>query len=168
MPQAKVTIDYVNQPNKNPKYGSIKTQELGYVSVAKEALGQFMQNEVCTISYATNPKGYHNLVQKMAHVPRPAANGPIAGVAAAMTEVRAADVNRNRHIFVCGAVNSTLSNPSINPLEMTQSERAQLTASWMGVYDMTLGRPQTAAAPKPKPKEEEESLADQMDDEIPY
>ena len=62
---AQVTIDYVNQPNKNPKYGSIKTKELGYVSVPDESLSQFHQGETCQINYSTNPKGYHNLNQKV-------------------------------------------------------------------------------------------------------
>src|SRR5690242_2949452 len=76
MTTAQVTVQYVNQPNKNPKYGSIKTAELGYVSVPAENLNQFSQGEVCTINYSTNPKGYHNLNQKVsAATPAPAMNG---------------------------------------------------------------------------------------------
>jgi hypothetical protein len=144
MPQARVTIDYVNQPNKNPKYGSIKTKEVGYVSVVKEALGQFTPNEVCTISYTTNPNGYHNLVQKMAGAGKPAA--PAAPPS----------YSNNPGAAIMGLANKFVGRGDV-PLD---------SKSIAGVINKCkAGYELSDLWPKPEVKP---SLGDEMDDEIPY
>lgn len=41
MPAVWVTVAFVNPPKRNPKFGSIKTDEYGYISVPTQSLGEF-------------------------------------------------------------------------------------------------------------------------------
>jgi hypothetical protein len=53
---------YVNQPGKNPKFGSIKLDNPAiYVSVPSDQLPLFQRGKVETIEYSTTSEGYHNL-----------------------------------------------------------------------------------------------------------
>src|SRR6516162_10825956 len=40
-------------------------------------------------------------------------------------------------IFCCGAINATLSNPSINPLEISFEDKVQLVKSWRATWKYT-------------------------------
>lgn len=66
MPVAQVTADYVNQPKEGKRFGSIKTKELGYVSVKPSDLGQFTKGATYQIEYTETDEGYKNLVRIVA------------------------------------------------------------------------------------------------------
>lgn len=64
MPQvAQVKVLFVNPPSGGKPFGSIKTQELGYVSVKPEILNMFQVNRTYVIQYDVTPKGYKNFVR---------------------------------------------------------------------------------------------------------
>jgi len=58
-----VTAQYVNAPSRNPKFGSIKTPEMGYISVPAERLGEFRKGGRYCVEIDTTPKGFHNFVR---------------------------------------------------------------------------------------------------------
>ena len=64
MPQADITVQYLNINKKNPKYASIKSAEGEYYSCAPEQLKLFSIGEVCNISYQVNAKGYKDFLAK--------------------------------------------------------------------------------------------------------
>lgn len=58
MPSKQVTIAFVNQPVKNPNYGSIKTKDGEYYSVKKALLDKFVKGQSYVIDYAVKDNGY--------------------------------------------------------------------------------------------------------------
>jgi hypothetical protein len=60
MPYATVTVLYVNEPGPGKSYGSVKTQELGYLSVKPHELGLFQKGRRYEIEYVLTDKGYKN------------------------------------------------------------------------------------------------------------
>ncbi len=77
-----ITADFVNPPKKNPKYGSIKTREEGYISVPVGELGQFRKGGRYCVEIAMNGD-FKNFV-RFANTPpsQPAAPPPTNGYAA--------------------------------------------------------------------------------------
>lgn len=72
------------------------------------------------------------------------------------------DTSKDMHIFTCGAYNSLLRNPSINPLELSTSEKIKFVTEQMEIFRLTLGRKPSDRIETGKP-----SLREDMDDEIP-
>lgn len=63
------------------------------------------------------------------------------------------DTARDRHIFVCGALNNILSNPNTHPAELNTQKLTSMIRMLMEAYRYSLGG--------------ETTLKDDMDDEIP-
>ena len=97
MQTAQVTVAYVNEPQKNPNYGSIKSADGIYYGVHKSKLHLFNKGQTYNIVYTTNEKGYHSFKEFAA--PTPSASPPPA---------HAANGSRDEHIFVCGIVNNAI------------------------------------------------------------
>lgn len=100
MAQATVKAVYVNQPGKNPKYGSIKGDDGHYYSIPVDRLGDFKQGESYSFEYSTqNVKGrdYYTFTRFTDASAKPAANGNGA--------YRDASPETAERIFVCGVVN---------------------------------------------------------------
>lgn len=86
MPSKTVTVAFVNQPMKNPSFGSIKTTEGEFFSVKKAMLSRFTKGMVCTVDYEVNQvndRQFYNIIGIQENVPQSAAN---AGVSHAATE----------------------------------------------------------------------------------
>ena len=84
MHEAQIKVDFVNEPDKNPDFGSVKADGK-YWGVPKEMLSQFEKGKTYTIGYTTtegrNGKTFYN-VKELRSSPAPApimrANGPAA------------------------------------------------------------------------------------------
>lgn len=69
------------------------------------------------------------------------------------------DEQRRMDIFVCGAFNNLMANPSVNPVELSEADMANCINSLKKVWKATLG---------PKPDPISSSTNPDMNDEIPF
>ena len=56
MPEAEITIQYVNFPKEGKKRGSIKSSEGKFYWAGADLLRRFTKGEVCVIEYASTPR----------------------------------------------------------------------------------------------------------------
>lgn len=73
MPNASVTVQFVNQPKPGKKFGSIKTDELGYLSVKPENLSLFTKGAKYVVEYTE--KGEYKDFVRIVEAPKPHAVG---------------------------------------------------------------------------------------------
>ena len=115
MHQATISVKYVNQPDKNPDYGSLKDANGNYWGVPKNMLSQFQPDHSYCVGYTTftakTGKEYHTIKEIKVDAP---------GQPTPHTDKLLSHVGRNhapngngqrmngdkdRFIFMCGALN---------------------------------------------------------------
>ena len=107
MQTAQVTVAYVNEPQKNPNYGSIKSADGIYYGVHKSKLHLFNKGQTYNIVYTTNEKGYHSF-KEFVGGPSLSVFVPASTNTPAAPGYAANGSNRDEHIFVCGVVNNAI------------------------------------------------------------
>lgn len=160
MNTATVTPDFVNQPRKNPKFGSIKVGDT-YYSVPVSMLSQFQPKQQYVITYETSDAGYHNVKTVK----------PVGG-GASITAMQggkygATDDATAERIFVCGALNAFITAGKIEAsAESVRKAVDALRTAWR----QTFGAPAVKATSTTAPKKEPDPLgSDDMDgDQIPF
>ena len=75
MPEAEVTIQFVNQPKPGKKFGSIKASSGRYYGCPPAILALFTKGEVCKIEYEQQGEWF-NLKRKISGAPPAAPNTP--------------------------------------------------------------------------------------------
>lgn len=121
---ATITAQYVNQPKKNPAWGSIKDPVLGYIGVKAEHLNQFVQGQTYVIEYEIKGdfKGFTRIVGT-----NPATRQPQQ--AAAERHAPAPD-NTALHIFITGVVGRSMQSGKFEAKDILV-----LTASAKGAWE---------------------------------
>lgn len=74
MPVATITCQYINEPKPGKKSGSIKTAELGYISVWADKLPYFEKGQRYTVEYSINGD-FKNFVRMAASAPQQIQSG---------------------------------------------------------------------------------------------
>lgn len=149
MPEATVTVAYVNQPRPGVKSGSIKDTNGTYYGVPPAMLGSFQPKGTYEIFYEeTNVKGkvYYNVKTF-----KPVGPAPAASTGGGTGGYKTDDVTAER-IFVCGIINAGISS---NQLAIQTTDLVQAVQSAREAWRQTLG--------KKKTQTEEE-----LDDSIPF
>ena len=145
MPKATIVVQYINEPKGGRKNGSIKDADGNMWLVPKEELGDYDkggQYEITYEQFSFKGQDYCSIKEK-----KKVGGEPVGGVGGH------GDPQQAERIFVCGAINSTLSNPQVNPLEIGAVRAVQLVNIWRDVYKRTFGG--------------EATIQDDMNDEIP-
>jgi hypothetical protein len=106
MPIAKVTVNYVNAPAAGKQYGSIKTEELGYLSVKPGDLALFAKGHKYEVEYEERGQ-YKNFVRLAA--PPPGAPAQAAG-----------NDDVQRMIFVTGVVGRAMGSGKFGASEIKE------------------------------------------------
>lgn len=136
MPQVTTAeVSYVNQPNKNPNYGSIKTKDGTYYSVRKSELGMFEKGKVYTFEFSTNEKGYHSFTRMTGGDDHPA-NKPNGNGGGSYKDASPETAER---IFVCGVVNGWAQAGKIG---VSSSELVDAVSVAREAWAGTLGAPE--------------------------
>lgn len=147
MTDTEVTVAYVNAPRGRAKSGSIKDTDGAYYGIKwPDWEHEFKPGCTYKIRYEQNGQ-YRNITQYRMTGGAPTAPGPAAG-----------DPQLAERIFVCGAVNATMSNPNVQPNspEWNTAGCINLVNHWRNVWAATFGG-KTTLTPK-----------DDMNDEIPF
>lgn len=133
--QVQLTPDFVNQPQKNPKFGSIKCGAT-YYSVPKDMLPAFQKGVPTTVDVEQNDKGYWNVIRvyngapapqsapvasQQYHAPVQAPPAPAHAPAAPVAHPNGEryEARKQEDIFVCGVVNQAIAHQSY-PLDEIQ------------------------------------------------
>jgi hypothetical protein len=106
MHQATISVKYVNQPDKNPDYGSLRDANGNYWGVPKNMFSQFQPDHSYCVGYTTftakTGKEYHTIKEIKVDAPvlpksctPPATNG----------NGQRMNGDKDRFIFMCGALN---------------------------------------------------------------
>lgn len=149
MPNATVTVEFVNQPKEGKAFGSIKTKELGYVGMKPADLSKFTKGQTYEIEYkVSGDEGqWKNLVKV---VSKPNGAAPAGGTHSP---------DNSRMIFITGIVGRAMGSGKYGPESIRE-----LTMSAAGAYDAL-----TTMKPKPaEPKRETYGDPRDLDDEIPF
>lgn len=134
MPQVTTAeVQYVNQPSKNPNFGSIKTKDGTYYSVRKSQLGLFEKGKVYTFEFSTNEKGYHSFERMMGGDDHPSNKSNGNGT------YKDASPETAERIFVCGVVNGWAHAGKIG---VSASELADAVTVAREAWAGTLGAPE--------------------------
>lgn len=158
MPTAVVEARYVNKPDKNPDFGSIRTPDGTYYGFHKLMLGQFKEGGIYEIFYETKQgrtgKEFHTIKTVKAHESRtaPAAAKVLGDVQRARTNE--ADAER---MWVCSLLGHAIQG---GKLEITRTDIVEAGEVFLDAHRLIF-------SPKKSPQDKAES-ADAMDDEIPY
>ena len=129
---SQVTVDYVNEPKEGKPFGSIKTKELGYVSVPPDKLGLFEKGGKYSINYETTDRGYHNF--------KSLANGfPEHDLPKAFQKPspRSSEDATPERIYVCGIVNSAIAHGGF---ALTLTNLVELTNTARSAWAQTFGK----------------------------
>jgi hypothetical protein len=154
---------FVNPPEKNPNYGSIKLDNNLRISVRASELSQFFRGQVYTLEYSTNENGYHSLVKAfpqtngggMPQSPPPPQTAPRkvwkpSGNGNGYGAKRNGSSN-DMMIFVTGVVGRTMQSG-----QFTMQDIMQLTTIAKDAYEAHFGRGSSQSAagqsqPEPPP-----------------
>ena len=158
---ADIRVNFVNQPDRNPKFGSIKIDppigESSYVSVPKNMLGLFSVGQRCTILYSSreyNGKTYYTVdsVKSTANGAAAAPGGGRYGVTDDATAER---------IFVAGALNAAIRNGGLVPGDERGITEfvTRMRRVWANTFGNKGGTTSETSRPAPR---------DDMDDDIPF
>lgn len=151
MPSVTVTAQYVNarQGNKPP---SIKGRDGHYYNMDDEKFATVQQGGTYTIEYTETPGRLPGRTYKVVSRITPAQNG--AAPQGGGGKYGSQDMGTAERIFVCGALNATLSNPNFNLQEISPSGTIALVNMFRTAWKETFGGQPSAAT--------------EMQDEIPY
>ncbi len=133
--EAVITAAYVNPPKPGKKNGTIKGADEILWLAKPPILAQFQQGGQYKISYE------EYTIQGTSFKEIKAAEQ--VGVAPTATGSRSSarqDDGLAERIFVCGAINATLSNPTIDPLKLSHGESVGLVRHWRDVWANTFGK----------------------------
>ena len=132
---SQVTVDYVNEPRDGKPFGSIKTKELGYVSVHPNDLGLFTKGQKYSINYETVSKGnreFRNFISISNGFPEhdlpKAFQKPVA---------RSSEDATPERIYVCGIINSAIAHGGF---ALTLSALVELTNTARSAWAQTFGK----------------------------
>lgn len=155
MPEATVTVSGVFDPKAGKANGTIKDTEGKMYLAEPKLLSQVRAGGRYTLGYKFGNGNFGNLmfVEKVSAV---AGGAPAAGGSGQTVNSYVNDREKQEHIFVCGAVNSILSNPSVDVTQIDTGWLAKITSAARAAY---------ALAWSNKPAEAKKN---DMDDEIPY
>ena len=144
---ATITANYVNPPKQGKKNGTVKAGDVLYLA-KPPVLAQLQQGGQYKITYEEYSIGGNTFkeIKDVQQLSEPAAGGRAHQ-----------DDGLAERIFVCGAINSTLSNPNVKPLEIAKAGAAELVTLWRKAWRETFGAKQEAP-----PKR------DDMNDSIPW
>lgn len=154
MTVAEVTVAYVNPPKGRARSATIKDTVGAYYGIDPGWQSQFSPGSTYKIEYETN--GQYRNVTRFKLVSAGAA--PTAGA----SRGHAQDDGLAERIFVCGALNATLSNPNVQPHELAGSALVELVSKYRKVWAGTFGKPSGG------PPLGSTETKDDMNDEIPF
>lgn len=156
MPTAVVEVQYINQPDKNPDFGSIRAADKTYYGVHKSKLGDFEKGNTYEITYTTKNirgKDYHTVsdsrpISRTAEAAQKVLNNAYPGTASGV-----GDRDKNRHIFVCGIMNNAIQHQGLEALADTDKIMAAIDNCTRAYDRSLLATPQKRA---------------DMEEEVPY
>ena len=142
-----VNISFVNPPKPGKKMGSIKTKDNITYWVYADKLAQFSPG-THTIEYSDDAGsdgkpflkalGVANGAAKQIPIPDMSPSRVIKPFPADPQE-HSSEYLKNRHIFVCGAINNAIASKQ---LDVTNKDELKAIVQMLGdVYDDSLGRP---------------------------
>ena len=145
--QANITVARIEKPAQDRKQWKIHTQDGALYYAMPDIARYFAETGQYEITYILNDiDGKLATPLKQIRFQRQlrAATGAVVTPAEASrveTGIAAAKKQQEdlvpERIFVCGAINATLSNPSINPLEISFEDKVQLVKSWRATWKHT-------------------------------
>lgn len=113
MPTATVEVKFVNQPDKNPAFGSIKTADGTYYGVPKFMLADFQQGGVYDIEYKTREfkgKEYHSISERP--TPTTQTASATGKVMKEVTKARTSEIEAEQ-MWVCHLLGAALRQGSL-------------------------------------------------------
>lgn len=137
MPNASITVAYVNPPKEGQRSGSVKTRDGAYYTVAPDKLSQFQKNGIYDIEY-TEETGRDGRVWKTITTATkkgeaPATSGGARG--GGMRETSPTDAER---MFVCSMVNAAVSSGKIEFSAVAIAEAVNyMRQVWGGTFGQT-------------------------------
>lgn len=162
MPMMTITVQGTEAPKPGKKRGRIKSETGMLFQANPELIAKVKMGESYELAYKDETFGDTSYRVVEAVYP-PKTGGAPAAQPARQAAASTPESNKDMHIFVCGAYNNALANPTIDPFGLTTSEKLKFVTEQMEIYKLTLGR--KAGTPiSPKPQE----VDPEFNDEIPY
>lgn len=145
MTTATINVKYVNPPKEGKSRWTIKTSDGVLYGLSATLANQMKAGNSYQVTYKESEfRG--QMYKTIESVQQATGSAPSHG---------GTDDKTAERIFVCGAVNSQLSNSTVNP-NMTMTDAVELVNLWRDVWKATFGGGGTAAKNS------------DMDDEIPF
>lgn len=178
MPDNTITVAALAGPGPGKKLWKITDTQGNEWQVWPDKAPSFHPGGTFMITYETSlfkSKQYHTIKTGAlinggpSTATSPVTTGPSAAYYQAVSApLPAAPVeNRSRDIFICGALNNMLGNPSINPLILSEDEIRGMVVMLNRIWNTTFGgqKPKLTndTSPSPPPPRR-----DDMNDEIPF
>lgn len=164
MPEVTITVADTFQPKAGKKQGYIKDTDGVLYGAFPQLLGKVQRGNRYVLQYKIN--SFNGQDYKVVSEVTPAAGGsgqtngvyPSGGAGASGPAPGfVSDKDRQEHIFVCGVVNSILSNPGLDLNTITGSYIARITADARAAYALAWGTKKPVDMPR-----------DDMNDTIPF
>lgn len=154
---AEVTVQYVNPPKGRARSGSIKDTDGAYWGIEWPAMQHsFKEGGTYKVKYEQN--GQYRNIKDMKLVSE--------GSPAVAKSHSSGDPELAERIYVCGIINSWLSNPNFRPPELTPSVLVAITTMARQAWAQTFGA--KAAKEYELGRQAGEAIKDDMNDEIPW
>ena len=168
-----ITVQKVSWPTEGKRVGSVTDTTGKRWGVFPDKLGGFVEGGSYTIKeYSAFTTNNGNVIHTI-KVARPggAAPSPSNGQSAPQSGPPPNDNQRRMDIFVCGAFNNLLANPSVKAGDLTQIEMIdilhKIKSSWVAVFGPTpINTP--AAPQRPAPSSSPRYENPDMNDDIPF
>lgn len=157
MPDVTITAEGVFPVKAGKKQGYIKDENGALYGAFPTVLNTIKRGARYTITYKVNEFNgeQYKVVEKAVLV---AGSDTNTGGSGQTANNYVPDREKQEHIFVCGAVNSILSNPSVDVTQIDTGWLAKITSAARAAYALAWAQPKAAAS----------SRKDDMDDEIPF
>lgn len=161
MPMMTVTVQGTEAPKAGKKRGRIKSETGMLFQANPELIAKVKMGETYELAYKDETFGDVSYRVVEAIYPPKSDRAPPAAPSAPRAAALAPDTSKDMHIFVCGAYNNALSNPTIDPFGLTTSDKLKFVTEQMEIYNLTLGR-------KGQLPPKQEGIDPEFNDEIPY
>ena len=145
-----ITVAEIKHPEPGKKQGSIFDTAGNRWGVWADKLSNYVIGQSYTISeyetYEFKGKSYQTIKRASRAVPSASQAAPPVYTASQSAPkqngVSGPDYQaiKDLHIFVCGAINNTLSNPTVNPLSLELTDLIALMNKYQTAYRNTLGK----------------------------